>query len=130
MVSSPPIKRKSVLSLPLSRPLVEALTDYLKNERRTGSPYRNVFLALIPPFRPLSPSAVSFLIIRRMRQAGIRGSAHWLRHSFAGEVLRSGVSFSTLQELLGHRHYSSTLIYTKIDLAQLREVAKNDAEDM
>jgi site-specific recombinase XerD len=65
-----------------------------------------------------------------MRRAGIRGSAHWLRHAFAGEVLKSGVSFSTLQELLGHSHYSSTQIYTKIDLAQLREVAKNDAEDM
>ena len=65
-----------------------------------------------------------------MRRAGIQGSAHWLRHSFAGEVLKSGVSFSTLQELLGHSHFFSTQIYTKIDLAQLREVADNNAEDM
>jgi site-specific recombinase XerD len=65
-----------------------------------------------------------------MRRAGIQGSAHWLRHAFAGEVLRSGVSFSTLQELLGHSHFSSTQIYTKIDLVQLQEVANNDAEDM
>jgi site-specific recombinase XerD len=45
-------------------------------------------------------------------------------------VLRSGVSFSTLQELLGHSHFTSTQVYTKIDLVQLREVANNDAEEM
>jgi integrase/recombinase XerC len=65
-----------------------------------------------------------------MRRAGIQGSGHGLRHSFAGEVLRSGVSFTTLQELLGHSHFTSTQVYTKIDLVQLREVANNDAEEM
>ncbi len=68
------------------------------------------------------------LMARRMRQAGIRASGHQLRHAFARELLRAGASFSTLQELLGHSHFSSTQVYTKIDLAQLREVADNDAE--
>ncbi len=130
VVSFPPVKSKDVLPLPLSRPLIEALADYLKNERPAGSPYRNVFLRLIPPFGPLSASSVSKLIGHRMRRAGIRGSGHWLRHTFASELLRSGVSFPTLQELLGHSHFSSTQVYTKIDLVQLREVANNDAEDM
>ena len=130
VVSFPAIKSKDVLPLPLSRPLIEALVDYLKNERPAGSPYRNVFLALTPPLAPLAPVAVSTVIIRRMRRAGIRGSGHWLRHAFASELLRSGVSFPTLQELLGHSHFSSTQVYTKIDLVQLREVANNDAEDM
>jgi site-specific recombinase XerD len=65
-----------------------------------------------------------------MRRAGIRGSAHWLRHAFAGEALRFGVSFSTLQELLGYSRFSSTQIYTQIDLGRLREVANNEAEEM
>jgi integrase/recombinase XerD len=130
VASFPAIKNKAVLPLPLSRPLIEALADYLKNERPAGSSYRNVFLALTPPLGPLTPGSVSTVIIRRMRRAGITGSAHRLRHSFAGELLRSGVSFATLQQLLGHSHFSSTLIYTKIDMAQLQEVANNDAEDM
>jgi len=46
------------------------------------------------------------------------------------ELLKSGIAFSTLQQLLGHSHFSSTQVYTKIDLLQLREVANNDAEDM
>lgn len=130
VASFPPIKRNDVLPLPLSRPLMTALADYLKNERRAGAPYRNVFLSVRPPFRPLSRQAVTLLILRRMHNAGIRASAHWLRHAFAGEALRSGIAFSTLQELLGHSHFSSTQIYTKIDLARLREVADNDAEDL
>jgi integrase/recombinase XerD len=65
---------------------------------------------------------------QRMRQAGVRASGHQLRHAFASELLRMGTPFSTLQELLGHTHISSTQVYTKIDLTQLREVADNDAE--
>jgi integrase/recombinase XerD len=130
VVSFPAIKSKDVLSLPLSRPLIEALVDYLKNERPAGSPYRNVFLALTAPLGPLAPSSVSSVLGQRMSRAGIRGSGHCLRHAFASELLRSGVSFPTLQELLGHNHFSSTQVYTKIDVVQLREVANNDAEDM
>jgi site-specific recombinase XerD len=130
VVSFPAIKNKDILTLPLSRPLIEALVDYLKNERPAGSSYRNVFLALTPPLDPLYPCAVSRLISHRMRKAGIKGSGHCLRHSFAGALLKSGVSFPTLQGLLGHSRFSSTLIYTKIDLAQLRELANNDAEDL
>ena len=130
VVSFPPVKSKDVLPLPLSRPLIEALADYLKNERPVGSPYRNVFLRLRPPFGPLTARSISNLIGQRMRRAAIRGSGHWLRHAFASELLRSGVSFSTLQELLNHSCWSSTQVYTKIDLVQLREVANNDAGNM
>jgi site-specific recombinase XerD len=130
VVSFPPIKNQEVLPLPLSRPLIEALADYLKKERPAGSPYRNVFLALTPPLEPLAPVSVSAIISRRMRRTGIQGSGHGLRHAFASQLLRAGVSFPTLQQLLGHSHFSSTRVYTKIDLVQLRDVANNDAEDL
>ena len=130
VVTFPAVKSKDVLRLPLSRALIEAIADYLKSERPATGPYRNVFLTLTPPFRPLTWKSVSMLIAKRMQRAGIKASGHQLRHAFASELLKCGVSFSTLQELLGHSHYSSTQIYTKIDLTQLREVAANDAEDM
>jgi integrase len=62
VVSFPPVKGKNVLLLPLSRPLIEALADYLKNERLVHSPCRNVFLRLTPPFGPLTAAAVSKLM--------------------------------------------------------------------
>jgi site-specific recombinase XerD len=121
-------KNQNLLHLPVSRPLLEALADYLKNERPQNSGYREVFLRFYPPRAPLRPAAVSGLIARRMRKAGLGASAHQLRHGFAGELLKTGVAYSTLQELLGHRQFTSTQIYTKIDLSQLREVADNDAQ--
>jgi|GEM_PF-1275067 len=128
VVRFPPIKGRNFLHLPLSRPLVKALADYFENERPAPSSYRHVFLRRTAPLRPLTPRSASNIIARRMRQAGIRASGHQLRHAFASEVLRLGTPFSTLQELLGHTHISSTQAYTKIDLTQLREVADNDAE--
>jgi site-specific recombinase XerD len=122
-------KNRHLLHLPLSRPLVKALADYLKNERPRPCPYRHLFLGCTAPRRPLTPSSVAQLMARRMRRAGVRASGHQLRHAFASELLRLGTPFPTLQELLGHTHLSSTQVYTKIDLAQLREVADNDAED-
>ncbi len=73
---------RHVVHLPLSWPLVKALADYLENERPADSSYRNVFLGLTAPRRPLTPGSVSMLMARRMRQAGIRASGHQLRHAF------------------------------------------------
>ena len=121
-------KNGKLLWLPLSGPLIGALASYLQNERPKNSVQRNVFLRLHAPWEPLTPIGISRAIRKRMRAARIAGSGHQLRHSFAGELLRMGVNFSTLQELLGHSHITSTQIYTKIDLSQLREVAESDGE--
>ncbi|RPI27268.1 MAG: hypothetical protein EHM61_08995 [Acidobacteria bacterium] len=121
-------KTANLLRLPLSAPLTQALAEYLRDERGQ-SPYREVFLHRRPPYRPLRARGISVLIRNRLRQTGVKATAHQLRHSFAGALLETGVAFTTLQELLGHRNFTSTQIYTKIDVRQLRDVADNDAED-
>jgi integrase/recombinase XerD len=121
-------KNRKTLWMPLSNPLVEALVLYLKTERPQGAAQRCVFLRLNAPWEPLTARSLAGVISKRLHAAGIKGSGHQLRHAFASELLRVGTNFSTLQELLGHSHISSTQIYTKIDLVQLREVAENDAD--
>jgi len=112
--------------LPLPADVGAALVDYLRHARPDCAS-RNVFLRSRAPQRALlGPSAVSCIVLRALRRAGIDSptkGAHLLRHSLATQMLGGGASLGEIAEILRHRNPQTTTIYAKVDLVSLHTLA-------
>jgi integrase/recombinase XerD len=112
--------------LPLTAEVGASLLDYLKNARPQGT-WPEVFLTFRPPYHRLpQSSSLSEIVRRHIRAAGLEmpcKGAHIFRHGFATRMVAQGYPLKAVADVLGHRHLSTTFLYTKVDFTALKQVA-------
>jgi integrase/recombinase XerD len=76
------------------------------------------------PERPITVRSVQRACREAVRIAGLDPSVtvHTLRHCFATHLLEQGVDIHVIQDLLGHRHITSTTRYARVALNTIRQI--------
>jgi integrase/recombinase XerD len=115
--------------VPLGRPAVAALRDYLSVKAELGNgalsvSSANAFAFTSKTGRPLTRIFLWSLVKKYCKRAGLPQSVspHTLRHSFATHILAGGADLRTVQELLGHSSIQTTQHYTHVDRDRLKAI--------
>jgi site-specific recombinase XerD len=104
----------------LSEQLLVILRDYFK---RTKPPVSCLF-----PGQDHKSPVTSRTVQRACREAADAAglaktvTVHTLRHCFATHLLEQGVDIRVIQDLLGHRHITSTTRYARVALHTIRQI--------
>ena len=125
-------KQRCTQQYPLNQTVGDAILRYIKKARPQCA-YRQLFLTLDAPIRPLLPRCISHIVRSRLTILGIdvpKKGAHCLRHACARHLLDAGFSLKQIGDQLGHRSSSATREYVKVDLDGLRQVAELDLGDL
>jgi integrase len=97
--------------VPISPRLLLELREYWKQTRPS-----NYLFPGKTPDTPLSSSTIQKACKQAVLQAKILKTVtpHTLRHSYATGLLEAGVDLLTIGRLLGHRSFTTTLIYLHV----------------
>lgn len=103
------------------------LLKYIKEKKRQYKNYKKEIVIANSKGGKLTTRSLRRLISEHARNAGLQKeiTPHIFRHSFATELLNSGVDIRYLQELLGHSSISTTQVYTHISKGLLKEIYMN-----
>lgn len=117
-------KNNHSLVLPLTDEVAESIIDYL----RQGRPkvfYHEIFVRHRAPSGALKPTAITEIFQAWSRRSGLPipfKGPHCLRHSYATNLIRQGISIKTIGDILGHQCADTTRNYLRLAVEDLRTV--------
>jgi len=114
-------KNNRPTTLPLPENTLKAIAVYVIGARPKSN-HRRLFLNLVAPFRPITANMTGRYITECIRKAGLSGTAYWLRHTYAQNLLEAGACIYEIKEMMGHDNIESTRKYLHIHIKLMREV--------
>jgi integrase/recombinase XerD len=99
-----------------------ALELYLRESRPELQMRSGVALFLSTLGERLSIGGLRHQVKRHAHAIDVSLTPHTLRHTCATHLLRGGASIRHVQELLGHRCLTTTALYTRVAIEDLRQV--------
>jgi integrase/recombinase XerD len=110
--------------VPMGRTACEAVQAYLTQARlpwsRRRPQERALWLSSQPLHQPLKKPALGSLVQQYGKQAGLRLYPHLWRHTCATHLVNDGANIAYVQKLLGHQRLSTTEIYTRVSIMDVK----------
>ena len=102
----------------LSEKLLSLLREYFKEYKP------KVYMFEGQKGEKYSSRSIQQIFNNAVKKVGIKKkvTVHSLRHSFASHLLDNGTDIRFIQELLGHKHLSTTQIYTHINPVSVKKI--------
>lgn len=110
-------KGRKTRTVPLTKSAIFWVEKYVQEYRGDGD--GNLFLTL--QGKTLNRNELTKMVTKYGELAGVKISAHSMRHAFATHMLERGADIRAIQELLGHKNISTTQRYTHLSSKSLND---------
>ena len=113
--------------VPLGRKACDYVREYLQQVRsewsRANRDERALWLSFKKPHGPIKSAAIEVMVKQYGREAGLQKpvTPHIWRHTCASHLVADGANIAYVQQLLGHRSLTTTQIYTRTTITEIKE---------